>query len=341
MRLVIVTDAWHPQVNGVVRTLERTRLELISMGHEVEIVSPEPFFTVPLPTYPEIRLSLATMRAVGVEIEKHTPDHIHIATEGPLGHAARRYCLASEKLFTTSYHTRFPEYVTARIPIPISWTYAYLRRFHNSGVGCMVATPTLRRNLEGHGFDRLRMWSRGVDASLYAPEKKIDLGFKGPIQLYVGRVAIEKNLEAFLSCKTPGTKLIVGDGPARAELEAKYPDAVFAGKKMGEELAGYYASADVFVFPSLTDTFGIVMLEALASGLPVAAFPVMGPIDVIGENSDVGILRDNLDDAISEALKLDRAACRRFAESYSWRATAELFLDNIVRSRNGNLTEAA
>lgn len=329
MKIVIVSDAWHPQINGVVRTLERTIEELRGMGHEVAMVSPEPFYTIPCPTYPEIRLSLTTSSAVGAEIEKHNPDHVHIATEATLGAAARTYCQAHKCVFTTSYHTRFPEYLNARFPIPISWTYAYLRRFHNSGNGCMVATPTLNRDLTSHGFTKLVPWTRGVDSDLYHPAKRDDLGFEGPIQLYVGRVAVEKNIEAFLETKIDGTKVIVGDGPARLDLEKKYPDAKFVGAKFGEDLARYYASADVFVFPSKTDTFGIVMLEALASGVPVAAYPVMGPIDVIGDNSQVGVLLDDLNAAIEGALKCDRDACRQFGESRSWRAVAQMFLDNV------------
>ena len=329
MKIVIVTDAWYPQVNGVVRTLERTVSELNAMGHETHVVSPQLFYTVPCPTYPEIRLSLATAAVVGGEIEKHNPDHVHIATEATLGAAARSYCQSSGRAFTTSYHTRFPEYVNARFPIPISWTYAYLRNFHNSGNGCMVATPSLRRDLAVQGFTKLVPWTRGVDSELYHPDKRVDLGFEGPIQLYVGRVAVEKNIEAFLKADVDGTKIVVGDGPARDELETKYPDVKFVGVKFGDELSRYYASADVFVFPSKTDTFGIVMLEALASGVPVAAYPVMGPVDVIGQNKTIGCLSENLGEATRQALLCDRTACRRFAEERSWRVVAEMFLENI------------
>ncbi|MEP1441782.1 MAG: glycosyltransferase family 1 protein [Hyphomicrobiales bacterium] len=329
MKIVIVTDAWYPQVNGVVRTLERTVSELTAMGHETHVVSPQPFYTIPCPTYPEIRLSLTTASGVGSEIEKHNPDHIHIATEATLGAAARYYCQSNGRPFTTSYHTRFPEYVNARFPIPISWTYAYLRNFHNSGNGCMVATPSLRRDLAAQGFTKLVPWTRGVDSTLYHPDKRTDLGFDGPVQLYVGRVAVEKNIEAFLESKVAGTKVVIGDGPARHELEDKYPDVKFVGAKFGDELARYYASADVFVFPSKTDTFGIVMLEALASGVPVAGYPVMGPIDVIGHDDKVGRLSENLDEAIEQALTCDRVACRNFAEQQSWRSVGEMFLNNV------------
>ncbi len=329
MKIVIVTDAWYPQVNGVVRTLERTVNELNAMGHETHVVSPQPFHTIPCPTYPEIRLSLTTATGVGGEIAKHNPDHVHIATEATLGRAARVYCQSNGRPFTTSYHTRFPEYVNARFPVPISWTYTYLRNFHNSGNGCMVATPSLRRDLARKGFTKLVSWTRGVDSDLYHPNKRTDLGFEGPIQLYVGRVAVEKNIEAFLETAVKGTKIVVGDGPARGELETKYPDVKFVGAKFDDELARYYASADVFVFPSKTDTFGIVMLEALASGVPVAAYPVMGPIDVIGRDKSVGCLSENLSEAIEQALLCDRVACRRFAEERSWRSVAEMFLENV------------
>lgn len=329
MKIVIVSDAWYPQVNGVVRTLERTVSELTMMGHEPYVVSPQPFYTVPCPTYPEIRLSLTTAAGIGQEIEKYDPDHIHIATEATLGVAARSYCQSNGRPFTTSYHTRFPEYLSARFPIPISWTYAFLRRFHNSGDGCMVATSSLRRDLALQGFTKLAPWTRGVDSTLYHPDKRTDLGFSGPIQLYVGRVAVEKNIEAFLETNIAGTKIVVGDGPARVDLENKYPEVKFVGAKFGDELARYYASADVFVFPSKTDTFGIVMLEALASGVPVAGYPVMGPIDVIGHDKTVGCLSEDLNEAIETALLCDYAACRRFAERRSWRSVAEMFLKNV------------
>ncbi|MEO1065743.1 MAG: glycosyltransferase family 1 protein [Pseudomonadota bacterium] len=333
MKIVIVTDAWYPQINGVVRTLERTCTELQKAGHEVKLISPEGFYTFPCPTYPEIRLSIAVASTLAPEIDAFAPDHVHIATEATLGMAARRYCLSQGIAFTTSYHTRFPEYISARFPIPERWMYAYLRNFHNFGRGCMVATPSLRRELEAQGFTNLLMWSRGVDASFYHPDKKIDLGFEGPVQLYVGRVAVEKNIDSFLSCETPGTKVVVGDGPAREDLQKRFPDAKFLGAKTGEALAAVYASADVFVFPSKTDTFGIVMLEALASGVPVAAYPVMGPADVIGERRDIGVLDNNLTNAIETALSCDRDACRLFAEERSWAATAQLFIDNIKSVR--------
>ena len=341
MKLVIVTDAWHPQVNGVVRTLERTREELVKLGHEVAVVSPQCFFTVPCPTYPEIRLSVATKYDIAVEIKKYAPDHIHIATEAMLGMAARSYCRSHGLNFTTSYHTRFPEYLSARVPIPLHWSYAYLRRFHNSGIGCMVATQTLEQDLKSKGFKNLKRWSRGVDTDVFKPERRIDHGFEGPVQLYVGRVAVEKNIEEFLQTNVPGTKIIVGDGPARLELSKRFPDAKFLGVKTGDELADIYACADVFVFPSRTDTFGIVLLEALASGVPVAAHPVMGPIDVVGEHHEIGVLNNDLNDAIRGALKGDRNACRNFALQRSWTKTAELFIDNIETSRTTRFSSLA
>jgi glycosyltransferase involved in cell wall biosynthesis len=330
MDLLIVSDAWHPQVNGVVRSLDRLGQELTEKGLEVSYLTPQSFKTIPCPTYPEIRLSLTLGHKVRRMIEEAQPACLHIATEGPLGFWARRYCLDRKLPFSTSYHTRFPEYVAARWPIPTGWTYSMLRWFHNAGHCCMVATPSLYRDLEERGFENLNYWSRGVDLELFKPERA-NGGLKGenPRYLYVGRVAIEKNIDAFLSLDLPGTKIVVGDGPQRAELEKAFPEVQFLGMKEGEELAEIYASCDVFVFPSKTDTFGIVLLEALASGLPVAAYPVMGPKDVIGD-APVGVLDDDLGKAVEGALKLDRDACRAYAAEFSWSASAEQFRQNML-----------
>nr|WP_321482532.1 glycosyltransferase family 1 protein [uncultured Cohaesibacter sp.] len=328
--LLIVTDAWHPQVNGVVRSLDRLGQEVKKQGMEVHYLTPLDFKTVPCPTYPEIRLSLTMRRGVARKIEEIAPDYVHISTEGPLGFWARSYCKKWDKTFTTSYHTRFPEYLAARFPVPLSLSYAALRWFHNPGRCCMVATPSLKRDLEARGFERLHYWGRGVDLDQFHPREEKVLDFPGPLLLYVGRVAVEKNIDAFLDLKVEGTKIVVGDGPQKAALEERYPDVKFLGLKEGKDLADIYASCDVFVFPSKTDTFGIVLLEALASGLPVAAYPVMGPLDVIGD-SGVGALKDNLEEAVREALTIDRQACLDYARNYSWEASANQFLSNISK----------
>lgn len=340
-RITVVTDAWHPQVNGVVRSIERTNAELIAMGAEVTMVTPDLFRTIPLPSYPEIRVTISTYRRVAREIERGQPSYVHIATEGPLGLKARKWCRRHGMPYTTSYHTRFPEYVAARLPVPESWLYALVRRFHNGGAGCMVATDTLAAELSARGFRNLMRWGRGIDADLFRPrpdeEGMFDL--PRPIFINVGRVAVEKNLEAFLALDLPGSKVVVGDGPQRASLERRYPDVHFAGVMIGEELARAYASADVFVFPSRTDTFGNVLLEALASGLPVAAYPVMGPLDILGD-SDAGILDEDLKAACLGALDIDPAAARELALSFSWRRAAKQFLDN-VRLANGETLDDA
>lgn len=339
-RITVVTDAWHPQVNGVVRSIERTNAELVAMGAHVTMVTPDLFRTLPLPSYPEIRVAISTYRRVAREIERGQPSYVHIATEGPLGLKARAWCRRHGMPYTTSYHTRFPEYVAARLPVPQSWLYALVRRFHNGGAGCMVATDTLAAELSARGFRNLMRWGRGIDAELFRPRPAEDSVFDlpRPIFLNVGRVAVEKNLEAFLDLDLPGSKVVVGDGPQRASLAKRYPDVHFAGIKVGEDLARAYASADVFVFPSRTDTFGNVLLEALASGLPVAAYPVMGPLDVLGD-SDAGLLDEDLRAACLGALALDRSAARELALKFSWRRAALQFLDNI-RLANGETLDS-
>ncbi|MCL6706906.1 glycosyltransferase family 1 protein [Pseudomonas sp. R2.Fl] len=335
MRLTIVTDAWHPQVNGVVRSIETTNRELAAMGVTVSMITPASYRSIPMPTYREIRLSLARYSQVARTIEKQKPDYIHIATEGPLGLWARRWCLKHGMPFSTSYHTRFPEYVAARVPIPIDWLYAYIRWFHNRGGACMVATESLRRELAAKGLENLCLWSRGIDTHLFHPQPKEEapFGLKRPVFVTIGRVAVEKNLPAFLDLDLPGTKMVVGDGPAREELRATYPDVLFTGVKFGEELAAAYAQADVFVFPSKTDTFGNTILEALASGVPVAAFPVTGPVDIIPPGSAAGALDEDLGKACLKALEGSSTAARALAETFSWHAATRQFLDNVISAR--------
>lgn len=335
MRVLVVTDAWRPQVNGVVRTIEQLVAHAPAFGAEIDLLTPEGFRSVPLPSYPEIRLSLARAAAVGRLIEKSAPDHVHIATEGSLGLAARRACLKAGRVFTTSYHTRFPEYVRRRAPVPERWVYAWLRRFHNAGAGVMVATPSLARELATRGFERLMPWTHGVDAETFRPRPGVDVfGLSRPVFLYVGRVSTEKTLDDFLGLDLPGSKVVVGDGPARAGLERRFPAARFTGSLEGEALAEAYASADVFVFPSRTDTFGIVILEALASGLPVAAYPVTGPLDILG-GSDAGVLDEDLRKAALAALEIPKETARRAALGHSWAEATRMFVENVRLARAG------
>jgi glycosyltransferase involved in cell wall biosynthesis len=329
MRILLVSDAWAPQVNGVVRTLQRLQDECAALGHHLEVISPEQFRTVPCPIYPEIRLALRPGRAIGRRLQASPPHSIHIATEGPLGIAARRQCLRRGLPFTTSYHTRFPEYVHARLPVPLALGYAWMRWFHRPSRAVMVATRSIRRDLEARGFTNVADWSRGVDTELFRPDRAPALELPRPVYLYVGRLAVEKNLEAFLSMPIrAGSKLVVGDGPQLRALRARHPEVHFAGARFGEELARHYASGDVFVFPSLTDTFGLVLLEALAAGLPVAAYPVPGPLDVIGD-SGCGALDPDLARAAERALEIPRTRCRAHALTFSWRRCAEQLLGNL------------
>lgn len=320
-------------MNGVVRTLTTLITELGAMGVQAEVIGPDQFRTLPCPTYPDIRLSVLPARRLARMIEAFAPDALHIATEGPLGIAARRLARARGWDFTTAFHTRFPEYLAARTRLPTRWSYAWLRRFHGAGAGLMVATESLRQELASRGFRDLRAWSRGVDLSLFEPEPREAFeGLPRPIFLYVGRVAVEKNIKAFLDLDLPGSKVVVGDGPQRAGLMRAYPEVHFPGARHGAALARAYAGADVMVFPSLTDTFGLVMLESLACGTPVAAFPVTGPKDVlIAGGPAVGSVHADLREACLAALATgDRAACRRYAETFSWRACAERFIANLV-----------
>lgn len=328
MRIAIVTDAWHPQINGVVMTLAHTRDELVRLGHEVLVVSPQDFWTVPCPTYLEIRLAPLAGRALRRRLDSFGPESLHIATEGPLGFAARSWALRNRFPFTTSFHTRFPEYVRLRTGIPLAVTYALIRWFHLPAHTVMVATPTLRNELAGRGIQRLGIWSRGVDTQMFRPRAKGFLNAPRPIFMFVGRVAIEKNIEAFLRLDLPGTKYVVGAGPDRDALQRRYPDVRFTGYKLGEELARYLAAADAFVFPSRTDTFGLVLIEALSCGVPVAAYPVQGPIDII-ENSVTGYLDDDLGAAAQKALSIDPQRCRAEALKYTWAECTQQFLGHL------------
>jgi glycosyltransferase involved in cell wall biosynthesis len=329
LHLALVTDAWAPQVNGVVRTLQRTKAELERLGHRVEITSPDQFRSIPCPTYPEIRLALWPARKLTRQLDALKPDAIHIATEGPLGRAARAWCLKRRLPFTTAYHTKFPEYVAARFSVPLAWTYGIMRRFHAPATRVMVATQSIEDELIARGFAKISRWTRGVDLELFRPDEPALLALPRPIHLYVGRVAVEKNIGAFLALELAGSKVVIGDGPQRAALQARYPDVHFLGAKFGTDLARHVAAADVFVFPSLTDTFGLVMLEALACGLPVAAFPVAGPKDVVREG-EVGALDWDLGKAVERALTLSRGACRRYAQGFSWEAATRQFLSNLA-----------
>lgn len=340
MRVLIATDAWRPQINGVVRSLERMFEAAPDFGVTAQMLTPEGFRQVGLPSYPDIRIALASQQQLARRIVEFGPDHIHIATEGPIGWLSRAVCLAQKRTFTTSYHTRFPQYVAARWPIPESWSYRFLRRFHAPAAGVMVSTATVEAELRDHGFEHILRWGRGVDLSLFHPRVASVLDLPRPIFLSVGRVAVEKNLEAFLSLRLPGSKVVVGDGPARSDLQRAFPEAHFLGPREGEELAAIYASSDVFVFPSLTDTFGIVLLEAAASGLPVAAFPVQGPSDVFA-GSNAAVLHEDLRQAALSALRLPREAGPELAARHSWQSSAEQFYGHIRRAAQGTAPRPA
>jgi hypothetical protein len=342
LRILLATDAWAPQINGVVVTLRNTALWLQRWGHEVEVLSPEGLRTLPMPTYPEIPLALFPARKVARHIREFAPDAIHIATEGPLGVAARAYCVKHGLAFTTAYHTCFPEYLKSRLGIPLAATYAWLRRFHRPSSGVLVATPAMRSALEARGFDNLADWGRGVDTDLFQPAAKRFTDLRRPMFLYVGRVSVEKNLPAFLGLDLPGTKVVVGDGPQRRKLEKRFPEAMFAGAKTGIELASYYQRADVFVFPSRTDTFGLVLAEAMACGTPVAAYPVRGPIDVVKDPA-AGVLDRDLAAAAMSALTLDRDQVARYGRQFSWEHCTRQFVSSLVpaQRREAALAQAA
>lgn len=329
MKILIATDAWHPQVNGVVRTLTSLSRSAAALGADISFLTPEGFPSLPLPTYPGLRIALPTRGEIARRIERAAPDAIHIATEGPIGWMARAYCRRRKLAFTTSYTTRFPEYVAVRTGLPLSIGYAVMRHFHAASSTVMVATDSLRQELAARGFRKLGFWTRGVDTDLFNPHGPAPLDLPRPIFMTMGRVAVEKNIEAFLSLDLPGSKVVVGDGPQRAQLERQYPDAVFLGEKKGADLTAHLAAADVFVFPSLTDTFGVVQLEALACGTPVAAFPVTGPKDVISDHP-IGALDTDLQAACLRALNMSRETCRNFALARSWENSARQFIGNLT-----------
>lgn len=331
MKIAVITDAWHPQVNGVVRTLSSVIDRLRRLGHDVLVVSPDQYYSIPCPSYPEIRLALATRHSVGARLSEFAPDAVHIATEGPLGIAARRFCLDHGYPFTTAYHTQFPDYLAQRTWLPAGFFWPFIRWFHAPAHNILVSTESVRQQLRDQGLYQVSHWGRGVDLDCFAPKNPAPAWFADlprPIQLYVGRVAVEKNVEAFLSSDHPGSKVIVGDGPARETLMRSYPDAHFVGAKSGADLASHYAGADVFVFPSRTDTFGLVMIEALASGTPVAAFPVPGPVDVL--TADTGVMDEDLTAAIAGALKLNSNVCALTGRSFSWDTSTRQFLNALV-----------
>ena len=329
MRILVATDAWHPQVNGVVRTLTSLARSASALGAEIEFLTPDGFPSVGVPTYPGLRVAWPDRREIAKRIEAAAPDAIHIATEGPIGWSARAYCRRRKLAFTTSYTTRFPEYVQVRTLIPASVGYAVLRHFHAAAAMTMVATASLKQELSARGFRKLGFWTRGVDTDLFNPDQPVTLDLPRPIFMTMGRVAVEKNLDAFLSLELPGSKVVIGDGPQRAELERRYPQVKFLGEKKGADLSSHLAAADVFVFPSLTDTFGVVQLEALACGTPVAAFPVTGPKDVIADHP-IGALSEDLREACIRALGMSREACRNFAIERSWENSARQFIGNLT-----------
>lgn len=327
MRILIVTDAWKPQVNGVVRTLDSTSQQLIKKGHDVELLTPLGLKSIPMPTYNEISLVLSPRTIVQSQFERFEPEIVHIATEGPLGWSAREYCKRNGLNFTTSFHTQFPEYIHARTKIPTRFVYKVLQRFHSLAFQVMVTTNSIENKLHKLGFTNLIRWSRGVDTNIFSPQVR-SFNSSKPKLLYVGRVAVEKNLEAFLDMDIDAHKIVVGEGPQLPYLTTRYPDVLFKGALFGPELVHYYSMADAFVFPSRTDTFGLVMLEALACGTPVAAYPVEGPVDVI-QSSEVGCLDKNLRKATLQALRKSRRKCRDYALQFSWQSCTDQFFNNL------------
>ena len=352
MKIALATDAWHPQVNGVVRSLSMTVAHMREAGHDVEVIEPGRFWTVPCPTYPEIRLALGCGRAVARVLDEMQPDRIHVSTEGPIGWAARSWCLKHGRHFTTAFHTRFPDYVSIRTGIPAEWIWKMMRRFHGAAERTFTATSTLAEELNAHGLTRTHHWPRGVDLEQFnelVPPHPTLRDLPRPVLLNVGRVAVEKNIEVFLGLDVQGTKVVVGGGPALEKMRGRYPDVIFLGPKHGAELASCYTAADVFVFPSRTDTFGLVNVEALACGVPVAAYPVAGPIDIVGKNGRglhggrrlIGALDEDLGRAVARALRVDRSAAAREALNYSWEACTERFLSGLAADHSEPLKKAA
>jgi len=343
VKIIIATDAWQPQVNGVVRSLTTTVELLRRAGHEVEVIEPSLFWTLPCPTYPEIRLSIGCGGKVHRMLDAAEPDSIHIATEGPIGWAARNWCVRNGRHYTTAFHTRFPDYVSIRTGIPVEWLWRLMRLFHGRADRTFAATHSLAAELQERGLRHTHIWPRGVDLEQFNPEVPPHPALADlprPILLNVGRVAPEKNIEAFLDLDVPGSKVVVGGGPALERMKAAYPDVLFLGPKHGAELASVYSAADVFVFPSRTDTFGLVNIEALACGLPVAAFPVPGPADILGAEEcgvhggtvRIGALDEDLAQAVSRALKADRSAAVAEARHYSWERCTDMFFDGLAQT---------
>jgi Glycosyltransferase len=332
-KILFVTDAWHPQVNGVVRTINTLGDELKKLGHDVHYITPKEFITIPCPSYPEIRLAINPWPKLYRKIKQLNPQIIHIATEGPLGFFARRYCIKHKIKFTTSYHTKFPEYIYERIKLPLSLSYRFMRFFHKHSDQILVTTETMKQELAGRGFniDKLRVWTRGAKQDIFAKGEKIELGLQRPIWIYVGRVAVEKNIEAFLGMEIEGSKLVVGGGPQLDKLKQKYKDVTFVGMQDSKNVANYLASSDVFVFPSKTDTFGIVIIEALAAGLPVAAYPVPGPIDIL-KNTKADTLDWDLIASAKKSLTIPKEVCQLIASAYTWENCANIFLDTAIRN---------
>ena len=344
MKVLTVTDAWHPQVNGVVRTIEATNRELVLAGHQVQVISPLDFMTIACPGYPEIRLCVLPYRRLVRLVDRAAPDAVHIATEGPLGMAARRYCIRRRIAFTTAYHTRFPQYLKAMYGIPEHWVYRFLRWFHRPARYLLTPTLHVEQELMQWGIGNLARWTRGVDLSMFRPTAEpspLVRGLPRPLFLCVGRVSVEKNIEAFLDLDLPGTKMVAGIGPELELLRRRYPEVRFVGVLSRDELAQLYTGVDVFVFPSRTDTFGLVLLEALACGTPVAAYPVQGPLDVVG-GSGVAILDEDLRKAALGALRIDRNACRAYAERFSWAVATRQFIElQPQRPATGPIARAA
>ena len=329
MKIVIVTDAWTPQVNGVVTTLVDLRSRLTALGHVVEMIEPSRFRTIRCPGYAEIELAWRAGDQLRRELEAARPDAIHVATEGPLGLATRAYCRRHRLPFTTAFHTRFPEFLSAAFGVPASWGYAALRRFHAASAGVMVPSAGTLEILRAHGFVNLRRWSHGIDLSLFQPKAGAWLGWPRPIFLFVGRISPEKNLEAFLGLDLPGSKVVCGGGPSLARYRHRFPDVHWMGSVPRHQLVDFYSAADSFVYPSRTDTFGLVMLEALACGTPVAAFPVDGPLDVVGA-SDGGVLDEDLREAALRSLSVPRERARARALEFDWDRVANEFASHLV-----------